>query len=51
MTEEVLKRWPAEFDCSYMPSPDSPYWEQTLETMDPEEREQKVILPKLQAQL
>ncbi|MEE8540461.1 MAG: AMP-binding protein, partial [Desulfobacterales bacterium] len=51
MTKDVFKKWPTEYDRSYMPSPDSPYWDQALETMDPEEREQKVILPKLQAQL
>jgi len=51
VTKDLFKEWPTEYDRSYMPSPDSPYWDKALETMDPEEREQKVILPKLQAQL
>jgi phenylacetate-CoA ligase len=46
-----MKEWPPKYDRSYIPSPDSPYWNEELETMDPEERDQKVILPKLQAQL
>ena len=47
----MLKEWPPKYDCSYSPSPDSRYWNEEVETMDPEERDQKVILPKLQAQL
>ena len=47
----MLKQWPPEYDSSYIPSPDSKFWSKELETMDPEEREQKVILPKLQSQL
>ena len=47
----MLKEWPPTYDSTYFPSPDSGYWNEELETMDPEEREQKVILPKLQAQL
>lgn len=43
--------WPPRYDRSYIPSPESRYWNKELETMDPEEREEKVILPKLQAQL
>jgi phenylacetate-CoA ligase len=43
--------WPPKYDRSYIPSSDSRYWNKELETMDPEERERKVILPKLQAQL
>jgi len=43
--------WPPEYDKRYIPSPDSRYWNKHIETMDPEEREQKIILPKLQAQL
>ncbi len=43
--------WPPKYDRSYIPSPDSVYWNKELETMDPDERDQKVILPKLQAQL
>lgn len=47
----MSKEWPPEYDRSYIPSTDSRYWNEELETMDPEEREQKIILPKLQAQL
>ena len=43
--------WPPKYDRSYIPSSDSRYWNKELETMDPDERDQKVILPKLQAQL
>jgi len=51
VTKDVSKEWPPEYDHSYMPSSDSAYWNRALETMDPVERERKVILPKLQAQL
>jgi phenylacetate-CoA ligase len=51
MGETVSKAWPPKFDPSYVPAAGSPYWNKALDTMDPEEREQKVILPKLQAQL
>ncbi|MCX5838092.1 MAG: phenylacetate--CoA ligase family protein, partial [Deltaproteobacteria bacterium] len=44
-------QWPPVYDPSYFPAPDEPYWNRTLETMDPGEREQRVILPKLQVQL
>lgn len=47
----MLKPWPPQYDRSRVPSPGSPFWDKDLETMDPEERERKVILPKLQAQL
>jgi phenylacetate-CoA ligase len=44
-------QWPPVYDPSYFPAPDEPYWNRTLETMDPEERERKIILPKLQSQI
>src|SRR4030042_3459489 len=47
----MLKQWPPQYDPSYIPPPDSKFWHKDLETMDPEERERKVILPKLRAQL
>lgn len=47
----MLNDWLPRYDRSYIPSPDSRFWNKELETMDPEEREQKIILPKLQAQL
>jgi len=47
----MLRQWPPQYDPSYIPPSDSKFWFKDLETMDPEEREQKVILPKLQAQL
>ena len=43
--------WPPEYDSSYYPSPDSPYWNEKLETMNSVEREENVIFPKLKAQL
>lgn len=43
--------WPPDYDRSYMPAPDSRYWNRALETMDPDEREETVILPKLQVQM
>ncbi|OGP72251.1 MAG: phenylacetate--CoA ligase [Deltaproteobacteria bacterium RBG_16_50_11] len=46
-----MKAWPPEYDRSYLPSPKARFWFKDLETMDPQEREQKVILPKLRAQL
>jgi len=45
------RKWPPQYNPSYLPSPDSKYWNKDLETMDPEEREKKIILPKLQSQL
>jgi phenylacetate-CoA ligase len=47
----MMTDWPPEYDRFYIPSPDEKYWHQNLETMNPEEREQTIILPKLQAQL
>ncbi|MHB8828143.1 MAG: phenylacetate--CoA ligase family protein [Syntrophales bacterium] len=47
----MSKLWPPIYDRSYLPAADEPYWNRTLETMDPEEREVQIILPKLQAQL
>lgn len=47
----MLTQWPPRYDSAYIPSPDARYWNERLETMDVEEREQTVILPKLQAQL
>lgn len=44
-------QWPPSYDPSYIPAPEAPYWNRTLETMDPEERERAVILPKLQSQI
>ena len=43
MTESVLKAWPPKYEPSYLPTVDSPYWDERLDTMDPEEREQRVI--------
>ena len=47
----MLKPWPPEYNPSYIPRSNSKFWFKDLETMDPGERELKVILPKLQAQL
>ena len=46
-----MEKWPPVYDASYHPQPDSPYWFVEIETMDPEQREQTIILPKLQQQL
>lgn len=43
--------WPTVLDPTYLPSTESVYWDEQLETMDPEERSQGVILPKLQGQM
>lgn len=47
----MIKAWPPQYDRSFLPSPNAKFWFKDLETMDPDERERKVILPKLQAQL
>jgi phenylacetate-CoA ligase len=44
-------QWPPIYDQSYIPSPDTKYWNAQIETMDLEEREKTIILPKLKAQL
>ena len=51
MLKAIVEDWPPKYDFSHTPSPDSPYWNEELETMDPREREKKIILPKLQKQL
>ncbi|MBW2094550.1 MAG: AMP-binding protein [Deltaproteobacteria bacterium] len=45
------KGWPPLYDQSYLPAHNAHYWQEEAETMDPEKREQEIILPKLQAQL
>ena len=47
----MTTKWPPSYDSSYMPSPQDVYWNAELETMDPDEREQTVVLPKLRAQM
>jgi phenylacetate-CoA ligase len=47
----MIEAWPPQYDRSFFPSPNSKFWFKDFETMDPEERERKIILPKLQAQL
>jgi len=44
-------KWPPQYDSTYIPSSHSKFWNEKLETMDPHEREEKIILPKLKAQL
>jgi phenylacetate-CoA ligase len=46
-----MQKWPPVYNENYRPDPSSPYWFPDLETMDPAERDQTIILPKLQAQL
>ncbi|MGD8227881.1 MAG: AMP-binding protein, partial [Desulfobacteraceae bacterium] len=47
----MIKEWPPKYDRYYVPLPNSRYWNEELETMDPVEREKRVILPKLRAQM
>jgi phenylacetate-CoA ligase len=47
----MLQGWPPLYDRSYCPSENSKFWNRKIETMDPDEREERVILPKLQSQL
>ncbi len=44
-------KWPPQYDRDYRPKPEEKYWDREMETMSPETREEKVILPKLRAQL
>ena len=46
-----MQQWPPVYDAGYYPDPDQDYWFPEIETMDPEEREQTIILPKLRQQL
>ena len=46
-----MQQWPPVYNADYHPDPDSKYWFAEIETMDPERREQTIILPKLQQQL
>ncbi|MBW1775362.1 MAG: AMP-binding protein [Deltaproteobacteria bacterium] len=47
----MTTEWPPLYNPAYMPSPQDVYWNAELETMDPDEREQTVVLPKLRAQM
>ena len=44
-------KWPPEYHRDFFPPPDAKYWNPVMETMDPEQRIRKIILPKLQALL
>jgi phenylacetate-CoA ligase len=44
-------QWPPVYDQTYVPASDEPYWDKGVETMDADERQERVILPKLRAQL
>jgi phenylacetate-CoA ligase len=46
-----MSAWPPVYDPNYHPAVDEPYWNRGVETMDAQEREETVILPKLRAQL
>jgi len=46
-----MRQWPPVYDAGYHPDPDQEYWFPEIETMDAEEREQTIILPKLRQQL
>jgi len=46
-----MQQWPPVYDPSYHPDPGQDYWFPEIETMDPQQREQTIILPKLQQQL
>ncbi|MDZ7698774.1 MAG: phenylacetate--CoA ligase family protein [Deltaproteobacteria bacterium] len=47
----MANAWPPQYDEAYRPAPDARYWREAEETMDPYEREETIILPKLQAQM
>ncbi|MCG6878996.1 MAG: AMP-binding protein [Deltaproteobacteria bacterium] len=47
----MIEKWPPSYDATYIPKNDDPFWNRKLETMDPLEREETIIVPKLQAQL
>jgi len=47
----MTTEWPPLYDPTYLPSPKDVYWNAESETMDPDEREQTVVLPKLRAQM
>ena len=47
----MTTEWPPVYEPTYIPSPQDVYWNAELETMDPDEREQTVVLPKLRAQM
>ena len=47
----MTTEWPPLYDPTYLPSPQDVYWNAESETMDPDEREQTVVLPKLRAQM
>ncbi|HDR14997.1 MAG TPA: phenylacetate--CoA ligase family protein [Desulfobacteraceae bacterium] len=44
-------KWPPQYVRDYRPAADEPYWNREVETMDPQMREERVILPKLKSQL
>jgi phenylacetate-CoA ligase len=46
-----MLQWPPVYDTGYHPDPGQEYWFPEIETMDAEEREQNIILPKLRQQL
>ena len=46
-----MQQWPPVYNAGYHPEPDQEYWFPDIETMDAEEREQTIILPKLRHQL
>ncbi len=43
--------WPPQYNRDYVPQKNAQYWDKELETMEPGQREEHVIWPKLQAQL
>ncbi len=47
----MTTEWPPLYEPTYMPSPQDVYWNAESETMDPDEREQTVVLPKIRAQM
>lgn len=46
-----MQSWPPQYDIQTVPESTEPYWNRTLETMDPKQREEEWILPKLRNQL
>ena len=43
--------WPPQYDERAVPDSSQPYWDREMETMDPEQREREVVLPKLRNQI
>ena len=43
--------WPPRYDPDYLPPEEQAHWFPDLETMDPRDRRERILVPKLRAQL